>query len=128
MFGSRNRDRVHVSLFENPAKVYVSRGSLAHLLLRTAGELLENIAVHTADMRDTGGVPIRLERREMGVGAAIKTDNGKVEAVIRTKDLAITICSTCNGYARRAGGKCIEKLTSCNHHFSLILISRKSQP
>src|ERR1700733_4691066 len=97
MFGSGNRDRVHISLFENPAEVFVSCGSLAHLLPRMVGELLENSAVHIADMRNTGGVPIRLEGREMGVGAAIKTDNGKVEPVIRTKDLAITLRRTCNG-------------------------------
>src|ERR1700733_3423668 len=97
MFGSGNCDRVHICLFENPAKVFVSCGSLAHLLLRAVGELLENSTVDIADMRDAGGVPIRLERREMCVGAAIETDNGKVEAVIRAKYLAITLCRTCNG-------------------------------
>ena len=97
MFGSGNRDRVHISPFENAAKVFVGCGRLAHLLLRTVSELLENIALHIADMRNAGSVPIRLESREMRVAAAIKTNNGKVEAVIRTKDLAITLRRTSDG-------------------------------
>jgi hypothetical protein len=48
-------------------------------------------------MRNAGSVPIRLESREMRVAAAIKTNNGKVEAVIRTKDLAITLRRTSDG-------------------------------
>ena len=71
----------------------------------------------TCEMR--AALPVRLERREMSVGAAIQTDHGKVEAVIRAKDLAIALCRSSHGQSRRAHGKCIEKLTSCNHHFSL---------
>src|SRR5271154_285299 len=118
MFGSGNCDRVHIFLFENPTKVCLARRSLAHLLLRAVGEFLENIAVHVADMRDAGGTPIRLERREMSISAAIKANNAKVEAVIRTEDLAITLRRTSHSQSRRSYGKCIEKLASCNHLFS----------
>ena len=116
------RDRVHILLLENLAKVFLRRRSFAHLLLRTVGELLENIAVHIADVRDAGGAPVRLERGEMSVGAAIQPNHGKVEAIIGTENLAIALCRGSHGQPRRAHRKCIEKLTSCSHHFSLSLV------
>ena len=119
MFGSSNRDRVNVFLFENPAKVFLRHRSLAHLLLCALGELLENNAIHIADMRDAGAAPVRLERREMSIGAAVKANNGKVEAVIRTKYLAIALRRTSHSQPRRPYGKYIEKLASRNHRFSL---------
>ena len=54
----------------------------------------------------------------MSVGAAVQTNHGKVEAVIRAKDLSIALCRRSHRKSRRAHGKCIEKLTSCNGHFS----------
>ena len=92
MVGSGDGDGVHILLLENLAKVFFRRGRLAHLLLRTVGELLENVAVHIADMGDAGGVLVRLERREMSVATAIQTDDGKVQAIVGTQDLAIAFC------------------------------------
>src|ERR1035441_6718300 len=101
---------------ENPAKVFVHQRGLAHLLPHTVSELFENIAVHIADVRDAGSASVRLERREMSIGAPIKTDNSKVEAIIGAEDLAITLCRSFHGQPRRAHCQCIEKLTSRNHH------------
>src|SRR5258708_24476115 len=118
MLGSGNRDCIHVFLFEYRAKVFLRHRGLAHFLLRAVGELFENIAVYIADMRDAGGAPVRLERREMSVGATIQANHGKVEAVIRSKDLTVALCrrSYCNGGRSHCEG--IKKLTSCNHRFS----------
>src|ERR1700752_1506656 len=87
MVGRGNSDGVNVFLFECPAKVFLCYRSLAKLLLSAVGELAENIDVHIADMRDARKPPVRLERREMSVGPAIKTDHGKVESLIRPKNL-----------------------------------------
>ena len=50
MVGSGDGDGVHIFLLENLAKVFLRHRSLAHLLLHTVGELLENIAVNIADV------------------------------------------------------------------------------
>src|ERR1035437_9762733 len=70
-------------------------------------------------MRDSRGTLVCLERREVSVGAAVKTDDGKVESIILSKNLAIALCRGPHGQSRRAHGKCIEKLASRNHHFLL---------
>jgi hypothetical protein len=54
----------------------------------------------------------------MSVGAAIKTNHGKVEPVIRTKNLAVAFCRGSYGKACRSYGKGVEKFTSRNHKFS----------
>ena len=118
--GSGNRDGVHILLLENRAKVFFRRRRLAHLLLHAVGELLEYVAVHIADMRDAGSAPVRLERREMSVGAPVQADHGKVQAIVGTEDLAIAFCRRSHRQTSRPNRKCIEKLTSSNHlHFPL---------
>jgi hypothetical protein len=78
-------------------------------------------------MRDAGSAPVRFERREMSVGAAIEPNHGKIETVIRTDDLAIALCRVPHSQPRRAYRKRIEKFTSCNHRFSLSLVFCRSQ-
>ncbi len=51
--------------------------------------------------------------------AAIKTNHGTVEPVIRTKNLAVTFCRGSYGKPSRPYGEGIEKFTSRNHKFSL---------
>src|ERR1700728_1206733 len=70
-------------------------------------------------MRDSRGTFICLERREVSVGTAIKTDDGKVESIVGPKNLAIALCRSSHGQSRRAQSKGIEKLASRNHHFLL---------
>jgi hypothetical protein len=70
-------------------------------------------------MRDSRGAFVCLERREVSVGAAVQTDDGKVESIIRSKNLAIALCRSSHGQSRRAHSKGIEKLASRNHHFLL---------
>jgi hypothetical protein len=55
----------------------------------------------------------------MSVGAAIQANHGKVEAVIRTKDLAIALCRSPYSKPGRSNCEGIKKLASCNHRFSL---------
>src|SRR5258708_31251152 len=56
----------------------------------------------------------------MSISAAIQSNHREVEAVIRTKNLAVAFCRGSHGQPGRAHGKCIEKFTSCNHEFSLL--------
>src|SRR4029077_19819783 len=99
----------------NPAKILVRRRRLARFALHAVSKLSENIAVHVADMRDAGGVSVRLEPREMSVTAPVQSDHRKVESIIGTGDSAIALCRTAHRQPRRAHCKCIEKLSSCNH-------------
>src|SRR5580704_16409732 len=130
MVGRGNSDGVNVFLFECPAKVFLRDGSLAHFLSCALCELFENIAVHIADMRDAGSAAVRLEGCKVGVGAAIKTDHGKVESLIRPKYLAIAFCRGSYSQARRAHSQSIEELSSCSHRFSLslVLLSQTATP
>ena len=115
MVGSGDGDGVYILLLENSAEILFRHRRLAHLLLHAVGELLEYVAVHIADMRDAGGAPVRLERREMSVGAPVQADDGKVQAIVGTEDLAIALGRRSHGQARRPNRKRIEKLTSSNH-------------
>src|ERR1700727_3455196 len=124
MVRSSDRNRVHVFHLENLAKVFFSGRRLAHLPLRSVGELSENVAVHIADMRNAGGAPVRLQRGQMRIAAPVQTNHRKVEAFIRTQDLGIASCRSSHGQSSRAPRKCIEKFASCSHDFSL----NRSQP
>ena len=99
--GSGDGDGVHILLLENRAEVLVRHRRLAHLLLHAVSELLEYVAVHIADMRDAGGAPVRLERRQMSVGAPVKTDHSKVQAIVGAENLAIALCRAPHSQARR---------------------------
>src|SRR5208282_6862232 len=90
-----------------------------HFLLGTVGKLLEDIGVHVTDMRDAGSAAVRLERRKVSVGAAIQTNHGQVEPVIRTENLTIALRRRSHCQPRRSYGQRIEKLASRNHHSSL---------
>ncbi len=91
VIGRGDGDGVDVFLFENLAEVFAGCGRVAHRLLHGGGEFCEGVAVDVADVRDAGGVLICLERGEMRVGAAVKADDGEVEAVIGAEDLAVTL-------------------------------------
>ena len=62
MVGSGDRDGVHVFLFQNCAKVFFRGRGLAHLALRRIGELLQDVAVHVADVRNARGALVSLQR------------------------------------------------------------------
>src|SRR6202521_5401175 len=56
MLRSGNRDGVNVFLFQYLAKVFLRYWSLTHFLLRTVGELFENIAVHIRSEEHTSAL------------------------------------------------------------------------
>ena len=118
--GSGDGDGIYILLLENSAEIFFRHRRFAHLLLHAVGELFEYVAVHIADMRDAGGVPVGLERREMSVGAPVKADDSKVQAIVGTEDLAIAFSRASHGQARRSNRKRIEKLTSSYHIHVLI--------
>ena len=91
MVGGGNRDRIHILPFQDVAKVLVGRGGLTHLLLRRVRELLKNIAVNVADVRDPCSIFIRLESGKMSIGAAIETNDCKVDSVVRAHDLTVAL-------------------------------------
>src|SRR5258705_7062470 len=117
--GSGDRDRVHVLLLKNVAKVLVGRRSLTHLLLRRIGKLLKNVAVHIADVRDPCSILVRLKRRKVSISTPMETDHRKVEPIIRAHNLAVALGRRSDRQPSRAYRKCVEKLTPCNH-FSLL--------
>jgi len=71
-------------------------------------------------MRNAGGAAVRLERREMSVGAPVKADHGKVQAIVGTEYLAIAFSRASHRQTRRSNRKGIEKLTSSYHIHVLI--------
>jgi hypothetical protein len=54
MVGRGNGDGVDLFQFENLAKVFFRHGRFAHFPLHALGKLLENPAVHIADMGNSG--------------------------------------------------------------------------
>ena len=118
--GSGDGDGIYILLLENFAEIFFRRRRLAHLLLHAVCELLEDIAVHIADMRDAGGAPVGLERREMSVGTPVQADHGKVQAIVGAQNLAIALGRASHGQARRSNRKRIEKLTSSYHIHVLV--------
>src|SRR5262249_17125368 len=54
----------------------------------------------------------------MRVATPIQTDNGEVQSIIGTHDLAVTFCRSSHGQTRSPHCQCVEKLTSCNHRCS----------
>src|SRR5258708_1970834 len=53
----------------------------------------------------------------MSICTSVQTDNGKVETIVRAKDLSIALCRSSGSHSSRAGGKCIEKFTPRYRHY-----------
>ena len=62
MVGSGDGNGVHVLLLEDLAKVLVAGRSIAQFMFRDACKLCQNLAIHVADMGDTGGILVCHER------------------------------------------------------------------
>ena len=118
--GSGDGDGVHILQLENSHGSLFRRPAPRPSPAARVGELLEYVAVHIADMRDAGGAPVGLERREMSVGAAVQTDDSKVQAIVGTEYLAIAFSRASDRQTRRSNRKGIEKLTSSYHIHVLI--------
>ena len=70
---------------------------------RGGGELLQDVAVYVADVRDARGGFIGLQRGEMRVGAAVEADHCEVEAIVCAQDAGVAFCCAAYGQARGAG-------------------------
>ena len=73
------------------------------------------LRLHVAHMRYAGRGLVGIERREVRISAAIEADHGKVEPLVRTHDLAVTLRrgpDRGSGRSRRGRRK---KLPSSNH-------------
>src|SRR5271163_2087093 len=115
VIGCGDSDRIYLFERQDLPEVLFSGGRFAHLLLRGVGELLENIAVYVADIRDPRRGLVRLKRRKMRIGPAIQADDRKVEAVVGSHDLGIALGGRADGQTRRSHRQCVEKLPPSNH-------------
>jgi hypothetical protein len=102
-----NRDGVHIFLLENPAEVLFRCRRLAHPALHSVGELLENVAVDIAHMRDAGRTLVRFQRREMRISASVQPDHREVEPIVGADDPFITPGSGSNSQPCRSHRHCL---------------------
>jgi hypothetical protein len=112
VIGRGDGDGVDIFLFKNFAEVFFGCGRLAHFLLHAVGEFVEDVAIDVAHVRDAGGAFVGFERGEVGVGAAVETDYGKVEAIVRADDTAVAFRGGTYGVSCGGGCKSVEKFTS----------------
>ena len=97
----------------NPANPNVTPGQVDYLLgnctfascpSNGGGEFREDVGFHIADVRNSRGVFVRGEGREMRVAAAVEADDGEVEAVVRAEDARVACgCGSERGASRDAG-------------------------
>src|SRR6185437_10021294 len=117
--GRGDGDGVYIFGGEGLAEVFVGGGRIAELLLDGAGELVESVAVDVADVGDLRMLLVCLERGEVGIGAAVEADYGKIDTVIGTKNLGIAFGGRADSKARCSYCKTVEKFTSRDHISSL---------
>src|ERR1700735_3812003 len=97
-----NRDGVDILLLKEVAKVLVGRRRFAHLFLGRRWEFFENIAVHIADIGDSGGILVRLERSKSHMATPIEPNPRKVETIMRAEDLPVALCRRSNSQTSRS--------------------------
>jgi hypothetical protein len=91
--GCGDGDGVDVFGSEEFAKVFVGGRNVAEALLNTAGELLKEVTLHVANVGDFHIFLVGLERGEVGVGTAVKPDDGEVQTVVGAQYLSVAFCS-----------------------------------
>ncbi len=111
-------DGVHILQLKDVAKILVNGGRGTHFALHIAGKLLHRIAIHIAYIGDPGCVLVCLESGKMSIGAAMKADHSKVEAIIGAEDLAIALGGRSDRQTRGSYCKGVEKFTSSNQFVS----------
>ena len=119
MVGRGNRDGVDLFGLEDFAEVFLCRRYLSCFLLYCVGELVQDVAVHVAHMRDACGRPVRFQGREVCVAAPVQPNDGKIQAFVGTQDPGIASCGPGNK-SRRPYGKRIQEFASRHHCFSLL--------
>jgi hypothetical protein len=95
--GGGDGDGVYVFGSEKFAKIFVSGRGVAEALLDSTGELSEEVTLYVANVSDLHIFLVCLERGEVGVGAAVKSDDGEVKAVVGAHNLAVAFCSRADG-------------------------------
>jgi hypothetical protein len=116
--GRGDGDGVDLLQLENLAKVLVRCRSVSQCLLGAVGKLVQDGAIHIANMGYPSRILIPLQSGEVRIGARVEADDGKVEAIVGAHDLAVafggrTNCQTCGSNSKR-----VEKLTSSNQFAS----------
>jgi hypothetical protein len=115
VIGSGDGDDVHILPLKHLAEVAIHGWPVSEFLLGAVGVLLEDVGVHIDHMRDARRLSVGAQRREMRIGAAIETDDGKVETIVGAENLPITFRAGGNRQSSRSEGKCVKKIASCNH-------------
>ncbi len=117
--GHGDGDDVDVFGGEDLVVVAFGGGGVAELLGGGGDVLGEDGGLDVADVGDAGAFGVVLERREVGVAAAIEADDREVEAVVGAGDLGVAFggggdcCSGCGE------GEAIDEGTTRDHWFSL---------
>src|SRR6202030_2663537 len=78
-----------------------------------------DIRIHIANMSNFRRVRVGLERRQVGVGAAVQPDDGEVQAIVRPQNLRVALGAGAKSQARCAQGSGVEKFASRDHNDSL---------
>ncbi len=83
MIGRCNGDCVNILRSEQLAEIPVARRRVPKSLLDRARKLLKDVTLHVTDVSDSRIPFVRLQRGEVGVRAAMKADDGEIQALIR---------------------------------------------
>ena len=112
-------DGVDVFALENFAEVAAGLWRIAEFLLSLGGKLRQDVAFNVAHVCHASGVAIGREGGEMRVAAAVESDDGEVEPVVRAHDLRIAFRRAADGEPSRSDRHRVQKIATCNHAVSV---------
>ena len=116
--GGGDGDGVNFLQLKNCSKVLARGRRFAHLTFCFPGELLEDIRVHIANMRNARGALVGLQRGKMRICAAVKTDDCEIQPVVGTENPTIALGRGCKGQTCCACCESVKEFTPCNQCFS----------
>ena len=117
--GHGDGDDVDVFGFEELPAIPFGLGCVAELLGCSGDVFGEDVGLDVADVGDASAVGVVLERREMGVAAAVEADDREVEAVVGAGDLSVAFGGGGDCSSGRGEGEAIDEGTTRDHCFSL---------
>jgi hypothetical protein len=124
--GAGNADGIHVFLLQDLAEVLLLCGRVTHRLLGLGGELIHCLGVHIAHVRDAGAILISLQRRQVGVPAAVDPDHRKIQAIVGAENLSVALSVGPDSQPGRSYRKRVEKLTTINHISPFVSIPQRA--
>ncbi len=119
VIGRGDGDSVNIFALEQLAEVAFGVRGVTEFLLRLGAEFFHEVALDVADVADVGGFAVGGEGGQMGIGAAVQTDDGKVEAVVGAEDLRITFRCGADGEPSGADRHGVQKFATSDHAFSV---------